>query len=513
MQTKIVSGDRSLGQAELEARAARAASGFAALGVGQGDAVAWMLRNDLPVFEVTAAVGRLGAYPVPVNWHYTGEELAYVLADSGAKALVVHADLHARLRDALAGMAQPPAVLVAETPPEIAAAYRLDPAACRAPADALRWEDWLSDQQPWTRPPLAAPSSMMYTSGTTGRPKGVRREPWTPEQRALYGRVNAPVMGFAPGMRNVVTAPLYHAAPNSHAMGAAGMPDALVVLQPRFDAEGLLQLIERHRITCLFLVPIMFVRLLRLPEAVRRRYDLSSLRHVVHAGAPCPLEVKRAMIDWWGPIFWEYYGSTESSLITACDSAEWLARPGTVGRAVETAALRILGEDGSPLPAGEIGEIYCRRRDVPEFTYHQDPEKREGIERDGLITNGDVGYVDADGYLFLCDRRRDMVISGGVNIYPSEIEDVLVRHPEVRDCAVFGIPDPEYGEALAAVIQPAPGSALDEAAVRRHLDAHLARYKIPRVIEFRDELPREDTGKIFKRKLREPFWERAGRRI
>jgi long-chain acyl-CoA synthetase len=272
-------------------------------------------------------------------------------------------------------------------------------------------------------------------------------------------------------------------------------------------------LIQRHRIDCLFLVPIMFVRLLRLPEEVRRRYDLSSLRHVVHAGAPCPVEVKRAMIEWWGPILWEYYGSTEASAVTACDSADWLARPGTVGRPVETATIRILDDDGRELPQGEAGEIYCRRSDVPEFTYQRDPDKRRLIERDGLITNGDVGYLDADGYLFLCDRRRDMVISGGVNIYPSEIEDVLVRHPAVRDCAVFGIPDPEYGEALAAVIQPTPGTALSAEEIRDHLRKHLAAYKLPRVVEFRDELPREDTGKIFKRKLREPYWQQAGRQI
>ncbi|MFN4091144.1 MAG: AMP-binding protein, partial [Alphaproteobacteria bacterium] len=359
----------------------------------------------------------------------------------------------------------------------------------------------------------AAPSSMMYTSGTTGRPKGVRRRPWTPEQRAVYGRINAPVMGFAPGLRTVVTAPLYHAAPNSHAMGSAATEGSLVVLQPRFDAEDLLRLIDAHRITNLFMVPVMFVRLLRLPAPVRARYDVSSLSHVVHAGAPCAPDIKRAMIDWWGPVFHEYYGSTESSLISATTTAEWLAKPGSVGRAVENATIRIIGDDGRELPAGEIGEIYVRRSDVPDFTYHNDTDKRAGVERDGLITNGDVGYLDADGYLFLCDRRRDMVISGGVNIYPAEIEDVLIRHPDVRDCAVFGIPDTEYGEALAAFVQPVPEAGLTVDEVRRHLREHVAGYKVPRLIELRDELPREDTGKIFKRRLRDPFWAAAGRRI
>ena len=513
MGTVLWSGERRLDQRDLEHRAARAATGFAGLGVGQGDAVAWMLRNDFPVFEVTAGAGRLGAYSVPVNWHFTGAELAHLLADSEAKVLVLHADLYARVRDGVASLPRPPAVLVVDTPAEIAAAYRLDPEACDVGEGATRWEPWLAGHEVRTRPPLPAPSSMMYTSGTTGRPKGVRREPWDPEQRALSSRVNACFMGFTPGMRTVITAPLYHAAPNTHAMGAVAAEGSTVVLQPRFDAEGLLELIERHAITSLFMVPVMFVRLLRLPEPVRRRYDVSSLRHVVHAGAPCSIEVKRAMIEWWGPILYEYYGSTEASAVTACDSAEWLARPGTVGRPVQNARLRILAPDGRELPPGEAGEIYCRRTDLPQFTYHRDPEKRRAIEKDGLITNGDVGYLDEDGYLFLCDRASDMVISGGVNIYPSEIEAVLLRHPGVRDCAAFGIPDDEYGEALAAFVQPVPGAAPTEDELRTHLKSHLAGYKVPRVIELRDELPREDTGKIFKRKLREPYWQQAGRRI
>ncbi|MET4699878.1 long-chain acyl-CoA synthetase [Constrictibacter sp. MBR-5] len=513
MQTGIVSGARRLERADLDDAVARAASGFAGLGVGQGDAVAWMLRNDHALFETTLAAGLLGAYPVPVNWHFSAEEVAYVLRDSMAKVLVIHADLHDRVRDGLASLEAPPAVLVVETPAHIASAYRVEPPACAPREGDIAWREWLALQARWSEPPRQAPSSMMYTSGTTGRPKGVRRRPWTAEQRAVYGRINAPVMGFRPGLRTVVTAPLYHAAPNSHALGAAAAENSLVVLQPRFDAEDLLRLIDAHRITNLFMVPVMFVRLLRLPAEVRARFDVSSIEHVVHAGAPCAPDIKRAMIDWWGPVFHEYYGSTESSLITATTTAEWLAKPGSVGRAVENATIRILDDSGRELPAGEIGEIFVRRSDVPDFTYQNDEDKRAGVERDGLITNGDVGYLDADGYLFLCDRRRDMVISGGVNIYPAEIEDVLIRHPGIRDCAVFGIPDAEYGEALAAFVQPVPDGGLTVDEVKRHLREHVAGYKVPRLIELRDELPREDTGKIFKRKLREPFWEAAGRRI
>lgn len=513
METGIVSGTRRVERTDLDEAVARAASGFDALGVGQGDAVAWMLRNDVAVFEATLAAGLLGAYPVPVNWHFSAEEVSYVLRDSGAKVIVVHADLLARVREGIANLEAPPAVLVVETHGHIAAAYRIEGSTCRPEEGDVVWHDWLARQPLWTEAPRQAPSSMMYTSGTTGRPKGVRRRPWTPEQRAVYGRINAPVMGFRPGLRTVVTAPLYHAAPNSHALGAAAAENALVVLQPRFDAEDLLRLIEVHGVTNLFMVPVMFVRLLRLPAEIRARFDVSSIEHVVHAGAPCAPDIKRAMIDWWGPVLHEYYGSTESSLITATTTAEWLAKPGSVGRAVENATIRILDDAGRELPAGEIGEIFVRRSDVPDFTYQNDTDKRTGVERDGLITNGDVGYVDADGYLFLCDRRRDMVISGGVNIYPAEIEDVLIRHPGIRDCAVFGIPDTEYGEALAAIVQPVPDFGLTPDDVKRHLREHVAGYKVPKLVELRDELPREDTGKIFKRKLREPFWESAGRRI
>jgi long-chain acyl-CoA synthetase len=261
------------------------------------------------------------------------------------------------------------------------------------------------------------------------------------------------------------------------------------------------------------MVPTMFVRLMKLPEAVRRKYDISSLRHVVHAAAPCPADVKRAMIQWWGPVIYEYYGSTESSALTFANSDDALKKPGTVGKILSGVELRFLGENGDPLPQGEIGEIYSRTADNPDFTYHNKPEKRAEIERDGFITSGDVGYIDEDGYVFICDRKRDMVISGGVNIYPAEIEAALHAVPGVHDCAVFGIPDDEFGEALMAVVEPQAGVTLDIADIRAQLKTSLADYKVPKHVEILSHLPREDSGKIFKRRLRDPYWERAGRRI
>jgi long-chain acyl-CoA synthetase len=293
----------------------------------------------------------------------------------------------------------------------------------------------------------------------------------------------------------------------------AGRVAEAMVLMPRFDPAGLLELIERERLDTMFMVPTMFIRLLKLPEELRRRYDTSSLKFIIHAAAPCPPEVKRAMIEWWGPVINEFYGSTESSAVTFASSADTLEKPGTVGRAVEGAELRILDDDGRILRNGEVGEIFTRFAELPDFTYHNRPDERAKVDRDGFITSGDVGYLDADGYLFLCDRKRDMVISGGVNIYPAEIEAALHAMPGVKDCAVFGIPDAEFGEKLMAVVEPADGTTLAADAVRAHLRTHLADYKVPKMIEIARDLPREDSGKIFKRRLRDPYWQKEGRRI
>jgi long-chain acyl-CoA synthetase len=320
------------------------------------------------------------------------------------------------------------------------------------------------------------------------------------------------IYGLRPGARALLPGPLYHSAPNSFGIRAARLGGALV-LMPRFDPEEFMQLVEEQRIDTIFMVPTMFIRLMKLPEAVRRKHDMSSLRHVIHAAAPCPADVKRAMIDWWGPVIYEFYGSTESGAVTFANSDDALKKPGTVGKISPGAELRFIGDDGQVLPQGEIGEIYSRIAESPDFTYHNKAKKRCEIERDGFITSGDVGYIDADGYVFLCDRKRDMVISGGVNIYPAEIEAVLHGLPGVHDCAVFGIPDEEFGEALMAVVEPQPGVTLDVADIRARLKTSLADYKVPKRVEIQSQLPREDSGKIFKRRLRDPFWERVGRRI
>jgi long-chain acyl-CoA synthetase len=505
----LISGDRSLTHEALGDRIARAARVLADRGVGRGDVAALCLRNDFPIFDVAHATARLGAYAVPMNWHLKAAEAGHILRDSGAKVLVIHSDLLPALAEAI-----PPglAVLQVATPPEIARGYGVAEALCKVTDAAADWNALVDAATPFGEPGCPLPISIIYTSGTTGVPKGVRRHVPTPAQLEAARRIFATTYGFDGPVRAIATGPLYHSAPFSYATRCMHFGGTLV-LQPRFDAEELLQLIERHRITHFHIVPIMFVRLLKLPDAVKRRYDLSSLRFVIHGAAPCPPEVKRAMIGWWGPVIHEYYGSTETSLVTHCDSAEWLARPGTTGRPMDGIEVKILDADGRPLPPGQCGDIYVRSPRITDFTYHNQDQARGAIERDGFVTLGDVGYLDEDGYLFLNDRSRDMIISGGVNIYPAEIEAALHTLPGVHDCAVFGIPDSEYGERIAAVIEPRADAKLTEAAVLDHLRPRLANYKLPALIEFRRDLPREDSGKIFKRKLRDPYWAGQARKI
>ena len=510
---EVVSGSRRIPTEDVIARASRAANGLASLGVGKGDLVALYLRNDIPFFEASYAAGVLGAYATPVNWHYTEDEARYLFENSGAKVIVIHADLLAPV----AAVTPPGAsVLVVETPEEIAEAYGIEPARRRVPPSALAWDPWLEGFEPYAGDSGPAPGAIIYTSGTTGRPKGVRRHPPTAEQAARTAVVALRTFGLAgrdpADIVTVVTGPMYHSAPNAYGLACARI-GARVILEPRFDPERLLQIIETERVTHLHMVPIMFSRLLKLPDEVRAKYDVSSLQFVVHAAAPCPAPTKRAMIEWWGPIINEYYGATETGVVVFCTAEEWLAHPGTVGKTIPEARVKIIDEHGETLPTRAVGEIVAAVPEGPDFTYHRDDEKRRAAQKAGLIAPGDVGYFDEDGFLYLCDRVKDMIISGGVNIYPAEIEAELHKMPGVADCAVFGIPDEEYGESVCAVVQTQPGVELSEADVKAYLRGQIAGYKAPKRVEFQAELPREDSGKIFKRKLREPFWAGLDRRI
>jgi long-chain acyl-CoA synthetase len=470
--------------AELERRAACAAAGFEQAGVGEGDVVALMLHNCPAYLEAMLACRRLGAYYCPINWHYKADEAGHILRDSGAKVLVLDPSLFEQIRGGV-----PESVILIKN-----------------------WNEWREAHEPWNGAPRTPRGNMPYTSGTTGRAKGVRRVPATDEQRRLATELFRLAMGVEPGMRALLSAPLYHSAPNVYAMQAL-LGGELLVLEARFDAEATLAAIERHRITNVYLVPTMYVRLLRLPSETRGRYDISSLRFVSSTGSPCAPDVKRAMIDWFGPVITETYASSETGHITFIDSRDWLRRPGSVGRPLTNARVKILDEQGAELPPGKVGLIYSRQPAYPDFTYTNNAAARAAIERDGLWSVGDMGYLDEDGYLYIADRKSDMVISGGVNIYPAEIEAALMTLPGVADCAVFGIPDAEFGEALAAAVQPQSGKDFSEQQIKDYLKSKIAGYKVPRIVTFHDTLPREDSGKIFKRLLREPYWREAGRKI
>ena len=512
---KLWCGDRETSAEAIRERALKAATGLESLGVREGDAVAFCLRNETAFFEVGQAAGILGAFPVALNWHCTLDEADYVLTDCGAQVLVIHADLLASLRSVVPEGVR---VISVRTPREIAAAYGLPPeAGAPAPGD-LEWGIWLEGFAPWSGEARQAPSTIIYTSGTTGRPKGVKRGVASDEQAQARTAMLLRSYGYADWMdrpQEIVTAvvgPIYHAAPNAHSNISVSI-GANVVVMPRFDPEALLGLIHERRITHLNMAPIMFNRLVKLPQAVRDRYDLSSLRFVAHAAAPVSPPVKREMIDWWGPVINEYYGSTEMGNVTFCTAEEWLAHPGTVGKPMPNTVVRVVDAEGNDCPVGVPGEVLGRNLGSVDFTYHGDDAKRRRAEKFGLISPGDIGYFDADGFLHLCDRSSDMVISGGVNIYPAEIEAILLKMPGVADCAVFGIPDDEYGEALCAVVQPQEGQEIDPQEVKLWIRAQLAGFKVPREVQFSAALPREDSGKIFKRKLREPWWEGRERRI
>jgi long-chain acyl-CoA synthetase len=510
MVASVITGDKTREGAEIAARAQRGIGGLAALGIGEGDVVAIMLRNELSFLEAMLIARLAGCYSCPINWHYKADEAGYILRDCSAKALIVHADL---LRQIEGGVPDGVHVIVVEPGPEVRAAFRIDPELCGIPKGATEWEAWLAASPAYDGPPRRVYGSVPYSSGTTGKPKGVMRKPATgPEQLQRILEVTQNVLGIKPGMRTALVAPLYHSAPASYGMQSLLNGD-LVIMHERFEAERLLADIQRYKLDRLYLVPTHFVRLLRLPDEVKKRYDLSSIVFVASTGSPCPPEVKKQMIDWWGPVINESYASSEAGFITLLSSEEAKTHPGSAGRPIPGADVRIMDDNGKLLPPFEPGLIYCRQEAYPEFTYINRDADRRAIDRDGLVAVGDIGYFDRDGYLYICDRKSDMVISGGVNIYPAEIEAVLITMPGVADCAVFGIPDAEFGEALAAHVQPHNGAPLEREAVRAFLRDRIADYKVPRVVEFSDALPREESGKIFKRRLRDPYWKDAGRRI
>ncbi|MEQ3550032.1 acyl-CoA synthetase [Pseudonocardia nematodicida] len=482
---------------ELETGSVRLANHLRDAGLERGDVVALVSDNTPRVYEVYWAAQRSGLYITVVNHHLSAPEAAYIVRDCGAKALIVSAGV--------AGLA---AAIEDHVDAGVRLAFGGEIPGASSYAD---YDTALADAS--SEPPADQPrgADMLYSSGITGRPKGVL--PTLPERQVdepgdTYVALFGPRYGFGTDTVYLNPAPLYHAAPLRFTATVQALGGTVVVME-RFDAEKALALIERHAVTHSQWVPTMFVRMLKLPADVRTRYDVSSMRVAIHAAAPCPVEVKQAMIDWWGPVLYEYYAATEAIGITFIGPDEWAERPGSVGRA-GLGVIRICDDEGTELPTGEVGTVYFERETRP-FEYHNDPGQTlaaQHPEHENWTTTGDLGRVDADGYLYLTDRRAFTIVSGGVNVYPQEVENALALHPSVLDVAVIGVPDDEMGEAVKAVVQTPEGVEAGPELERELIDfvrERIAHFKAPSSVDFTDFLPRTPTGKLVKRELRDRY--------
>ncbi len=498
---------------ELDQRVNRLVHLLRSLGVQPGERVAVLAANRREVYEVIHAAAHSGILLVPINWHFAAEEVGYVVENSGSRALFVDPTY----ADAAAGLDLPRFDFV-DRSRDRDGVDGSDPGSTYEAALAQAPSDEPDDQQ--------MGGVMFYTSGTTGRPKGVRNTAFAggvpPEVYELMaaGMVN---IGFPPNGRTLLCGPYYHSAQWAFSFFPM-IGGSSIVVQERFVPEETLRLIDEHAITNVHLVPTQFVRLLRADEAARAAFRGDSLELVLHGAAPCSTQVKRQMIDWWGPRITEYYGATEGGVVSIISAEEWLRKPGSVGKPMANYVVQIRPEDDlgtpesdDPAPPFAPGTIHIRNTMGTDFEYLDEPDKTRDAHRvAGMFTLGDVGYLDDDGYLLLSDRKIDMIISGGVNIYPAEIEGVLTSHPAVVDAAVFGIPDDEFGEQVKAALQLAPGASWGEeteAAVNAHAREHLAGYKVPRSFDIVDEMPRSEAGKLLKRELRRRYWEGSGRSI
>ncbi len=509
-EAMIADFDQQVPHEMFETRSAKGASALIAIGAGADVPVAVIMRNDLSQLEVMRAAALAGTVIVALNWHGATDEVMAICNDSGARIVIVHRDLIKSLKPALKGR-----TVIGVTPgPALCDAYGIDADSAAAAPDLPEWSALVDAQPPLESREMMRPL-MRYTSGSTGAPKGVRRVGQGPRKdfEIVLSRVGTEMMRLKRGSRFFTAAPIYHSAPSTLTSAALVTKGASTFVAAKFDPEAFLAAIQEQRITHIYLVPTMMSRLLKLPEAVKARYDLSSIEYCVSTGSPWPHDLKVAMIDWWGPVFWESYGATEIGFMTMVSSEEALAKPGTAGRMQMGGTVLILDPDGNKLAAGEVGEIHARMDVFGGFDYSNDPESRLAAEKHGHISVGDLGWLDEDGFLFITDRKKDMIISGGANIFPAEIEAVLMRAPFIRDVAVFGAPDPEFGEQIVAAVEPAEGWTPDVAEVMDFLEGKLARFKQPRIVDFHEALPREDSGKIFKSRLRGPYWEGAGRKI
>ncbi|RLU02147.1 MAG: acyl-CoA synthase [Ketobacter sp.] len=490
----VLSPAGQLNYSELNAQANQVAHFLRAQGVAEGDKVALLCSNRLEFVVVRFATYRMGAVLTPVNWHLTGDEIAYIVDDCDAK--VLFADIR------VAESAVWAANNCSKLKTKVAIGGNLD--------DFLEWSGVLASYPTEDIENPSLGGMMLYTSGTTGRPKGVERK--QPDARLVADMIAATINAFQfnpdSGTDLALTSgPLYHTGPFNLTMTFPIIAGIGTVLMDKWEPELTLQLIQKYQITHCFFVPTMFHRLLQLPESVRERYNISSLKFVLHSAAPCPVDIKQKMIDWWGPVIWEMMATTEGPG-TLVSPQEWLAKPGTVGRP-QPGQVKVLNDDGRELAPGEPGTLYWINPPNSRFAYYKDADKTAANTRDGYFTAGDIGYLDEDGYLFLTGRSADLIIAGGVNIYPQEIDDLILQHPAVADVACVGIPNSEWGEEIKAVVElhsGYPKSTSTAEAILQFAHQRLAKQKWPRSIDFVSVLPRTETGKVLRRQVRDRYW-------
>jgi acyl-CoA synthetase (AMP-forming)/AMP-acid ligase II len=493
--TKVafIEGDRAVTYAEHQERARRAANALRAMGVGQGDRVAVQSHNSILAFEASAGLQKLGGVTVPVNFRLRGAELAYIINDSGARAVCAGPEFVPHI-DAVRPEVRGEVAYIALAGPPPPGWHAYEELLASASADDLP-------------PPPSWAGSMIYTSGTTGHPKGAYRPRGLPAEAASQTILT---FGLRPDDVHLQAGPGYHSAVAFFCALTMAVTGTVVVM-PRFDPEAALRLIQRHRVTTTFMAPTLLHRIMDLPEAVRARYDVSSMRALILGAAPCPFSLKQRAQAYFGECLWEFYGATETGVNLVLRPEEQLRHPGSAGRPLEGQEILLLDDDGNPVPDGQPGELWVRN--IWLASYYGRPDATARSMRDGFFSVGDVAYRDREGYYYICDRKIDMIISGGVNIYPAEIEACLHAHPAVQDVAVIGVPDDHWGESVKAFVVPKPGAAPAPEELIDWCRDRLADYKRPRSVDLVERLPRDEAGKLLKRRIREPYWEGTGRRI
>jgi len=495
----------------LDKAARKTATVLSRFGVVEDSVIAVLMRNDMQIIEIVEACRLVGARYVMLNWHAPAKEIAHILKDSQALLLLAHDDLLAKLDIKELGSTP---ILSIEVPKEIAAAYGSGETHV-FPETIKKLGELKNTAEQFGGEPLRFRGLFAYTSGSTGMPKGIKRntDPTSADPYMVYANLARDMMHAVPGDKFLVAAPLYHSAPHALSMFAMASSYMDIVIVPKFDPIEFMELLQFHQITHVYIVPTMMIRLLKLPREIRDQYDLSSLRFALSTGSPWPTEIKSAMIDWLGPIFYESYGASEIGFMTLISSEEAARKPGSVGKILPGGSIKILDDAMNEYPVGEAGTIYVKLPLFGEFTYSNSDGLMVDQRYEGHATVGDMGHLDEEGYLFIGDRKKDMIISGGANIFPAEIEAELIKMPQVADCAVFGAPHPEFGEQVVAAVQCAVGASLTLDEVRDYLTPLLAKFKIPRKLDIHDSIPREDSGKIFKKRLRDPYWEQEGKNI